>query len=252
MNLDDASVAPIDLYTTPRAHPSSSRIPSHMAGMFLKSELRYPATTAGRYSARMVGGSSHLDFDLGLHEHQHESNSRSFNVPQRKLSLSKSKNFLLKAIGGRGGPQKVRLKQSVDPIARDTLTRRISRSRYRQDPWNNIDSQPSPANGVQSSQESKSRDITDTTLSSQTYSDGESPMLSSPLNTSTVIGAYGNLVLTPQVIVTPECSVVDSGNCIFWVAIELSGVLEHPEPSRVDERKYSRSPVDSSEPLVQG
>ncbi|EPE30933.1 hypothetical protein GLAREA_03900 [Glarea lozoyensis ATCC 20868] len=236
-----------DLESTPRALPSRTRSPSHMAGMFLKSELRYPATVAGRYSARIGKSSSHSEFGLELSENEYEFDQGTFDIPQRKFS--KSKNFLLKAIGGRGGSQKLKAKKSANPTTKDTLIRRISRSRRSHDRWSSSECLPPSVNNMQTPLDGDSRDITDTTFSSQSCSNADLPRLYSPPYANSKSTAYGNVILTPQVVVTPEWPVVDSEACTFWVGIELSGVLQHPEPNGAIDRKYPRSSI---EPRLQG
>jgi hypothetical protein len=218
-----------------------------MAGMFLKSELRYPATVAGRYSARVGESSHHSEFGLEFSETEYEFDPETFNIPQRKLS--KSKNFLLKAIGGRGGSQKLKTKKTANPAAKDSLIRRISRSRRSHDRWSSSECRSSSVNNIQTTLDAKSRDITDTTYSSQACSHANLARLCSPPYTNSKPIAYGNLILTPQVIVTPQWAVVDSEACIFWVAIELSGVLQHPEHNEAKDQKHSQSSI---EPRLQG
>jgi hypothetical protein len=162
-------------------------------------------------------------------------------VPQRRLS--KSKNFLLKAIGGRGAPQKARLKKEADSHPKDTLIRRISRSRRLKDSWSSNSSQPSLVKNAEISLDAESRNITDPTFSSQPHTKVQS-RLSSSSHTTPVVGAYGNLILTPRIVVTPEWPVVDCGNCTFWVAIEISGVLQHPEESTDHEWEHSQSSIE--------
>lgn len=229
---------------TPKGRPSGQRTSSHMAGNFLKSELKYPATVAGRYSTRTNVNNVHASFDPEFLENEDHLGSEPLQVPRRRFS--KSKNFLLQAIGGRGTPQKVKLKKSIDSSSKDTLVRRISRSRRSYDPSRNSDCQLPPTNV---SLDTESRDITDTTMSSHAYSEANSARVSSSLYTNSIAGAYGNLILIPQVVVTPERPVVDTENCTFWVAIEISGVLRSPEPHVVNERKTSQSSVD---PLLRG
>jgi hypothetical protein len=219
-----------------------------MAGMFLKAELRYPSTTTVEYPDRVTRSSSFSDIDVGLRGAQHQATPEMCDVPQRKMS--KSKNFLLKAIGGRGAPQKVKLKKEADAPPKDTLIRRISRSRRLKDSWSSNGSQPSLVKNANISLDAASRDITDTMLNAQTHSEAKLAGLSSSSSpTEPLVFAYGNLILTPQISVTPERPVVDCGNCAFWVAIEISGVLQHPEPSTATKRKLSRSSI---EPLLSG
>jgi hypothetical protein len=180
--------------------------------------------------------------DIGVQGKQYQATLDVCEVPQRRLS--KSKNFLLKAIGGRGAPQKVKVKKDADSHTKDTLIRRISRSRRLKDSWSSNGSQPALIKNAENPLDAASRDITETNFSSQVHTELQSMGLSSLSHTVPVVGAYGSLILTPQIVVTPERPVVDCGNCTFWVAIEILGILQHPKEDTANEWKNSQSSIE--------
>lgn len=144
--------------------------------------------------------------------------------------FSKSKNFLLRAIGGRSSPDKAKPIRKVDTASKSPLVRRFSRSRNRvETPWGPSSSE-SECSSANTSIEPGSIDITDVSINSRISSSyDQAPNVSFASDNSILRNSESTTLLSPQITVTPEVSSVDSGNCVLWVAVELSGVLRSVE-----------------------
>lgn len=245
--IDGHSSEANDPETTPKGRPQVSK--STVAGAFLKSELQYPATTAGRYSARASRNASSSEFHAAVPYPRANLSFTKITNDEPKTTerkLSKSKNFLLKAIGGRSPEKKDR--KSSDEGPKNTLMRRLSRSKStksvkstRSGGWSRSRSGSMPYIGPETSHDVESRDITDISRDFRPLTAGRQTQSSSgESSTRPLLGFRDNVILSPQVVVTPEESIVDSGNCSFWVAIEISGVLRTADGCLRQEKVYSR------------
>jgi hypothetical protein len=215
---------------TPKAKSSLPRTIS--AGAFLKSELhgRSLDIEAGRYSVR---GHRHSmcprDEDHRRHAYTPAQNW-SPTIPQRRPS--KSKNFFLRAIGGRSSEETKGIERIDSTQSKNTLIRRLSRSKkkvsgsYDASCEDNISSV-----GTESSFRSKSFDIADVDINSR-MSCG-TPSSYSASDTTSITSNENVFVLSAQITVTPEVTSVDNGNCDLWVAIEVTGVLQKADGRQV-------------------
>ncbi|RDL35822.1 uncharacterized protein BP5553_06434 [Venustampulla echinocandica] len=150
------------------------------------------------------------------------------NIPQRRFSRSKS--FLLKAIGGRSGPPKHKSSRSADSGSINILLRRLSRGRYRdRSPWNSSTSGSASCIPGDDSLELDSRDIADIRVNSRISSGRQLATAPPSSNNAHRLRYRESLVLSPRVVVTPEVSSVDLDKCSFWLAIEIRGVVRHAD-----------------------
>lgn len=235
-----------DPETTPKARPHVSK--ATVAGAFLKSELQYPATTAGRYSARASRNASSSEFHGAVPYPRADLSFTKITDDEPKTierKLSRSKNFLLKAIGGRSPEKKDR--KSSDEGPKNTLMRRLSRSKSIKSVKSTHSGRRSksgsgstPYNEPETSYDIESRDITDISRDFRPLTSRHTQSSSGESSTRPLLGLRDNVILSPQVVVTPEESIVDSGNCSFWVAIEISGVLRTADGCLRQEKVYSR------------
>ncbi|KAK2630573.1 hypothetical protein QTJ16_001393 [Diplocarpon rosae] len=213
-DLDDPEA---DLDITPKARPSTARINS--AGAFLKSELHERSFDIEPTSFS-VRDNRHSMFTPQQTTRRPPPNIVSPpRIPERRLS--KSKNFFLRAIGGRLSDDSKSVRRKNSEVSRGTLIRRLSRSRN-----------PSPAESYTDSIVSTDRaysfqlgslDVTDVSVNSRLSSYVGRP----PSCASSDAAAVEDLfVLCPQITITPEISSVDTGSCFLWVAIEVTGTLQ--------------------------
>ncbi|CAG8961954.1 hypothetical protein HYFRA_00013734 [Hymenoscyphus fraxineus] len=247
ITIDGHSSEDVGSETTPKARSHVSK--STVAGAFLKSELQYPATTAGRYSARGSRNTSSSDFHNAVPFPRADLSFTKITDEPKTIErkLSRSKNFFLKAIGslGDGSPEKTD-RDSSGEVPRGGLIRRLSRSRSNKSVKSTHSGRRSrsgsastPYKEPEAPYEIESRDITDAShdlrlmASRHIQSSGES-------STRPLLGLRNHLILSPQVFVTPEEAIVDSGNCSFWVAIEISGVLRTADGCLREGNGYSR------------
>jgi hypothetical protein len=161
-------------------------------------------------------------------------------IPERRFS--KSKNFLMRAIGGRGSPDKVKFVRKIDTSSKSTLIRRLSRGKNRvETPWG-PNSSESECSSASSSFKPGSIDIADVSISSRTSSSyDQTPNISFASDTVPLLASEGAALLCPQITVTPEVSSVDSGNCMLWVAVEVSGFLRNAEKNQAFDVPSSHS-----------
>ncbi|KAG9236818.1 hypothetical protein BJ875DRAFT_204335 [Amylocarpus encephaloides] len=223
-------------------------------GQFLKSELQYPAhsaTTSGRFSVRSTPETCYSDFCIAVQPFTPVKASSTYpNNPERQLS--KSKSFFLKAIGGRGTPQKTRLRRPSEPIPvtnKDTLVRRFSRSKSRlSDKFVPPPSTISPGYEVDGKfVEPENLSIDDVPVGLRAYSSDEAPSSSYGSNTRPLLSSSIKLVLAPRIVVTPQSEIVDSLSCGFWIAIEISGTLRPAEGFHKGNQSDTRHTSNSSD-----
>jgi len=161
-------------------------------------------------------------------------------IPERRFS--KSKNFLMRAIGGRSSPKKVKSTRKIDTSSKSTLIRRLSRSKNKvENPWGSNSSE-SGYSSISSSFKPASIDIADASFNSRTSSSSDqTPNISYASDTVPLLASEEAALLCPQITVTPEVSSVDSNNCMLWVAVEVSGVLRNAEKSQTFDVPSSHS-----------
>ncbi|KAF4630972.1 hypothetical protein G7Y89_g7160 [Cudoniella acicularis] len=218
---------------TPKARLPVPRTMS--AGVFLKSEFHSGYDeNAGRYSVR--GTRDSTSSNIGCQEQfLHQTNASYPVIPERRLS--KSKNFLLKAISGRSS-EKTKLIRRTSSSSRNTLIRRLSRSqRGYPDSWGTNSSEDSSSHDESGSFELESRDITDASFDSRASFYDPVPSSSSTSDTTPLLGLDHALILTPHVTVTPEVNSVDVARCSFWVAIEICGTLRSAD-RRIEKNRH--------------
>ena len=232
--------------TTPKAR-QAARITS--AGAFLKSELQRGSIdheAAGTLSAGCSRDSLSLS-DLAFPSpfDNADSDGQIYpKIPQRRFS--KSKSFILKAIGGRSTQEPKHIRRVDSGTYRNTLIRRISRSGTR--------TSDSSTNSIASSSTSCSigdgKDITDISINSR-IPYGDSPVRRGPsISSYTSDSSSGApsrdvFILCPQIVVTPEFPSVDGGHCTLWVAVEVNGILQRADDHE-NRREGQRCP---SQPL---
>ncbi|KUJ17181.1 uncharacterized protein LY89DRAFT_73338 [Mollisia scopiformis] len=227
---------------TPKARQRVPRTIS--AGNFLKSEFhrRSLETDQGRYSVRSNRNSFYSNQIA-----QHVPSPPNFGkfkppkIPDRQPS--KSKNFILRALAGRGSeesnhPQRVNSKGS-----RNTLVRRLSRNKTMDSdrsgrtsmsgetlysiPMEELDLGNGGSDASTSQQETPIRalpqvpTVPQTSASPQELSQRQDVLVLSPL------------ILSPRIKVTPETTSLPTTTSTFWVAIEIRGEL-HAADGRYD------------------
>ncbi|KAG4429880.1 hypothetical protein IFR05_014637 [Cadophora sp. M221] len=212
----DLSEMDDDPDVTPKARPAAR---TASAGAFLKSELyqRSLEIEATRFSVR---DNRHSMFTPQPSGRRPPSPTKASppKIPERRPS--KSKNFFLRAIGGRSSDESKAIRRKDSETSRGTLIRRLSRSKNSSSAESYTDSITSTDSGY--SFEPGSLDITDVSINSGLSSyegDPPSSSMSHPL-------APDVFVLCPQIVITPEISSVDTGCCFLWVAIEVTGTLQ--------------------------
>ncbi|EKD18649.1 uncharacterized protein L3040_002075 [Drepanopeziza brunnea f. sp. 'multigermtubi'] len=209
-----------DLEVTPKAQ-ALANLRANSAGAFLKSEL---------YQHKQdIEPTSHADRD---NRHSLFTPKSTIRRPPRpppsasppKISErrpSKSKNFFLRAIGGRMSDDSKSVRRKESEVSKVALVRRLSRSRKPSCAESCTDSIISTDSGY--SFEPGSLDTTDISVNSRL----SSYMRGSPSYSSSDRAAGPDVfVLCPQIIITPEISSLDTGNCFLWVAIEITGTLQ--------------------------
>lgn len=218
--LADLSEVEDDPDLTPKARKQTMR--TNSAGAFLKSELhrRSEDFEASRYSVR---DNRHSIFMPGSVVRRPPSPMKGSppKIPERRPS--KSKNFFLRAIGGRKADESTSIRRTDS--SRSTFVRRLSRSRAR-------GSEDSYTGSIVSAQtdplsEPGSLDITDISINSRLSSSDDLPQLSHVSDASSPVEDL--LVLCPQIVITPETTSVDTGCCFLWVAIEITGSLQRAD-----------------------
>ncbi|KAE9363756.1 hypothetical protein N431DRAFT_497542 [Stipitochalara longipes BDJ] len=207
---------------TPKAKASLPRTIS--AGAFLKSELhrRSLDIEAGRHSVR---GQRH-----SLYTREEDVNRRHPYTPAQDWSPtilqrrpSKPKNFFLRAIGGRSSEEVKRIKRSDSTISKNTLIRRLSRSKKR--PSGSYDASCEDNDSSVSTESSvppESFDIADVGIKSRMSCGTPSCSAS---DTTSITYNENVLILSPQIKITPEVTSLANGACDLWVAVEVTGVL---------------------------
>ncbi|KAH7312914.1 hypothetical protein BKA65DRAFT_148923 [Rhexocercosporidium sp. MPI-PUGE-AT-0058] len=205
---------------TPKARPAAR---TASAGAFLKSELyqRSLDIKATRFSVRDNRHSMITPQPSGRRPPSPTKASPP-KIPERRPS--KSKNFFLRAIGGRSSDESKAIRRKFSDTSRDTLIRRLSRSK-------NSSSAESYTGSITSTNsehsfEPGSLDITDVSFNSRLSSSCESDPPSSSISH---ILAPDIFVLCPQIVITPEISSVDTGCCFLWVAVEVTGTLQRAD-----------------------
>ncbi|KAL2060923.1 hypothetical protein VTL71DRAFT_8975 [Oculimacula yallundae] len=212
----DVSEMEDDLDLTPKARPRTARTAS--AGEFLKSEL-YQRSLDGEATRFSVRDNRHsiLTPQPSNRRPPIPSKATPPKIPERRPS--KSKNFFLRAIGGRSSVESKGVRRKDSEVSRGTLIRRLSRSK-------NSSSAESYTDSIASTDSTHffqpgSLDITDVSLSSRMSSyQGDPPSSSIPHTLTPDV-----FVLCPQIVITPEIPSVDTGLCFLWVAIEVTGTL---------------------------
>jgi hypothetical protein len=211
---------------TPKAKADLPRTIS--AGAFLKSEFhrRSLDIEEGTYSVR---GQRHSLYPRNgdLRRHPNTSTQKwSPTIPERRPS--KSKNFFLRAFGGRNSDETKSIKRTDSTLSRNTLVRRRSRIKNKvsasydasyEDNVSSVDGE--------SGCPRESFDIVDVGINSRMFC--ETPLSYSASVTTSITANDNVFVLCPQIKVTPEVTSVDNGNCDLWVAIEITGVLHRAD-----------------------
>lgn len=158
-----------------------------------------------------------------------ENSAISPKILQRRFS--KSRNFILRAIGGRSSEESKHIRRIDSVASKNTLIRRLSRGGNR--------GSDSSADSIASTStayfvEHDSQDITDISINSR-ISYGESPIRRGPsisssgTDSTSAVSPPEAFVLCPQIIVTPELASVDGGSCNLWLAIEVTGILRRAD-----------------------
>ncbi len=229
-----------DLDVTPKARLSAAR--TNSAGAFLKSELYLQSRDieATRYSVR---DNRHSMFSpQPVTRRPHIAKSSPPKIPERRPS--KSKNFFLRAIGGRLSDESKSIRRKDSTASKATLVRRLSRSRNPSSSESYTDSIISTDSAY--SFDPDSLDITDVSMNSRISSSQEAPHT---VPQSLSASPPDVFVLCPQIIITPEISSVDTGSCFLWVAIEVTGTLQRADGLEDREHEYGPRP---SNPLISG
>lgn len=214
-NFADLSEMDDDPDLTPKAKPTAR---TASAGAFLKSELyqRSGDIEATRFSVRDNRHSMFTPPPSGRRPPSPAKGSPP-KIPERRPS--KSKNFFLRAIGGRLSDESKAIRRKDSGASKGTLIRRLSRSKNSSSAESYTDSINSTDSGY--SFEPGSLDITDVSMNSRLSSyEGDPP--SSSVSHALAPDVF---VLCPQIVITPEISSVDTGCCFLWVAIEVNGTL---------------------------
>ncbi|CZT43501.1 uncharacterized protein RSE6_03550 [Rhynchosporium secalis] len=212
----DTGVTDDDLDLTPKARPNSARTAS--AGAFVKSEL-YQRSVDIAATSFSVRDNRHPMFTPSPSGRRPRSPNKGTppKIPERRPS--KSKNFFLRAIGGRSSVESKSIRRKDSQASKGTLIRRLSRSKHSSSTESYTDSIAS----TDSTHSFKpgSLDITDMGLNPGIFSyEGNPPTASIPN-----VLAPDVFVLCPQIVITPEIPSVDTGLCFLWVAIEITGTL---------------------------
>lgn len=207
---------------TPKAKQQFARTVS--AGEFCKPAY-YRVKTDNNESTRPARGSSVYDnpiYPLNRIDDRKEP-SETPKIPIRRLS--KSKNFFLKAIGGRSAVEP-ELKNRSSASSRGTLRRRLSRHDRRISSSSNAESMASISLSYDSFG-SEGQDIADVRTNQRISNQGAQTffMESSSADISPSTDA---LVLCPYLTIISEVSSADSGGCSLWVAVSVTGVLREP------------------------
>ncbi|CAL3965394.1 unnamed protein product [Diplocarpon coronariae] len=206
----------VDLDITPKARPTTARIRS--AGAFLKSEL-HQRSFEFEPTSFSVRDNRHAMFTPQHTTRRPPSRVSPPKIPERRLS--KSKNFFLRAIGGRLSDNSKSVRRKDSEASKSTSIHRIPRSRN-----------PSPAESYTDSIVSTdsafsfqlgSLDIADVNINPRLSSYVGGPSSSASSDTAAVEDIF---VLCPQITITPEIPSVDTGSCFLWVAIEVTGTLQ--------------------------
>ncbi|KAK0129286.1 hypothetical protein ONS95_015016 [Cadophora gregata] len=212
----DLSEMDDDPDVTPKARPSTR---TASAGAFLKSELyqRSQDIDATSFSVR---DTRHSMFTPQQSTRKPPSPTKGSppKIPERRPS--RSKNFFLRAIGGRLSDESKAIRRKDSGASKGTLIRRLSRSKNHSSAESYTDSIASTDSG--NDFRPGSLDITDISINSRISShEGNQPS-----STVSDIIPPDVFVLCPQVVITPEISSVDTGCCFLWVAIEVTGTLQ--------------------------
>ena len=200
---------------TPKARRSTR---TASAGAFLKSELyqRGQDIESTRFSVR---DSVYAMFTAQPSSRGSPSPSKASppKIPDRRPS--KSKNFFLRAIGGRLSDESKAIRRKDSGASKGTLIRRLSRSKNSSSAESYTDSITSTDGG--NSFQPGSLDITEVSINSRLSYEEDPP--SSIISDGLPPDVF---VLWPQIVITPEISSVDTGCCFLWVAIEVTGTLQ--------------------------
>ncbi|KAI9054922.1 hypothetical protein LZ554_002065 [Drepanopeziza brunnea f. sp. 'monogermtubi'] len=209
-----------DLEVTPKARAlANSR--ANSAGAFLKSEL-YQHKQDIEPTSHSVRDNRHSLFTPKSTSRRPPRPPPSASPPKNsERRPSKSKNFFLRAIGGRLSDDSKSVRRKESEVSKVALVRRFSRSRKPSSAESYTDSIISTDSGY--SFEPGSLDTTDISVNSRLSS-----YVNGPPSYSSSDDAAGPdvFVLCPQITITPEFSSVDTGNCFLWVAIEITGTLQ--------------------------
>ncbi|PQE20112.1 ubiquitin-conjugating enzyme protein [Rutstroemia sp. NJR-2017a BBW] len=203
-----------DFDATPKPNRPVSR--SLSVGKFLKTELN-------RGSSRKEICTPPLQQNL----------DGSPKIPARRPS--KSKNFIMKAFGGRKNDEsKIPLTRKASTGSQSTLLRRLS---HRKSTASTISSSVSSVASslgtveLSHSFERYSQDIIDVGINSRSSSYYDDIDFSCPATPTPSNCRDEMFVLCPHISVTPESTSVHAGMCTLWVAIEITGVLRRADGS---------------------
>ncbi|PQE33351.1 ubiquitin-conjugating enzyme protein [Rutstroemia sp. NJR-2017a WRK4] len=154
-------------------------------------------------------------------------------IPARRPS--KSKNFIMKAFGGRKNDEsKIPLTRKASTGSQSTLLRRLS---HRKSTASTISSSVSSVASslgtveLSHSFERNSQDIIDVGINSRSSSYYDDIDFSCPVTPTPSNCRDEMFVLCPHISVTPESTSVHAGMCTLWVAIEITGVLRRADGS---------------------
>ncbi|PQE22100.1 ubiquitin-conjugating enzyme protein [Rutstroemia sp. NJR-2017a BVV2] len=163
-------------------------------------------------------------------------------IPARRPS--KSKNFIMKAFGGRKNDEsKITLTRKASTGSQSTLLRRLS---HRKSTASTISSSVSSVASslgtveLSHSFERYSQEIIDVGINSRSSSYYDDIDFSCPTTPTPSNCRDETFVLCPHISVTPESTSVHAGMCTLWVAIEITGVLRRADGSR-DSAEMSRA-----------
>jgi hypothetical protein len=200
------------------------------AGDFLKNELYRPTSDieADRYSVRGQRRPRMYEHIQNFRQHTSQANIGPFKVPERRPS--KSKNFLLRAIGMRSSDEPPRhlVRRAESTSSKRTLIRHVSREKQVEN--NSLSKDFRLSDSCQSSL-IESFDIADVNINSgASFRDISSTSFQSSSPPSA--GLPSAFVLCPQITITPEVSSLETGPCSLWVAVLITGALQRADGYR--------------------
>jgi hypothetical protein len=222
----------VDFDATPKPNRPVSR--SLSVGKFLKTELNHGSSQNGiKEQLRLSPQQSVQSLNLRGTPPLQQNLDGSPKIPTRRPS--KSKNFIMKAFGGR------KIDESKPPLTRkastgsqSTLLRRLSHRKSTASTLSSSVSSVASSLGtveLSHSFERYSQDIIDVGINSRASSYYEDIDFSCPATPTPSNCRDEMFVLCPHISVTPESTSVHAGMCTLWVAIEITGVLRRADGS---------------------